>query len=136
VAKNDEVHLALSSALASGEIERNYIAIVRGDIQDARGTIDAPLGRNPVNRMRRAVRRGGRRAVTKFAVLERFGDYTLVGIELETGRMHQIRVHMSHIGRPVAGDSAYGEFLVSWALGGRLFTPRVLSLRIREQGRE
>lgn len=108
VAKNDEVHLALSSALASGEIERNYIAIVRGDIQDARGTIDAPLGRNPVNRMRRAVRRGGRRAVTKFAVLERFGDYTLVGIELETGRMHQIRVHMSHIGRPVAGDSAYG----------------------------
>jgi len=108
VAKNDEVHIALSRALASGGIDRNYIAIVRGDIQDASGKIDAPLGRNPVNRMRRAVRRGGRRAVTRFTVIERFGDYTLVGIALETGRMHQIRVHMSHIGRPVAGDSVYG----------------------------
>lgn len=119
VAKNDEVHLALSSALASGGIDRNYIAIVRGDIQDESGIIDAPLGRNPVNRKKRAVRCGGRRAVTRFTVIERFGDYTLVGIALETGRMHQIRVHMSHIGRPVAGDSVYGGVAGELGLEGQ-----------------
>ena len=108
VAKNDATHLALASQLASGDIDRNYIAIVRGNIREDCGVIDAPLGRHPVDRKKRAVRPDGRPAVTRFTVLERFGDYTLVGIELETGRTHQIRVHMKYIGRPVAGDPVYG----------------------------
>lgn len=108
VAKNDSVHLRLAADLASRKVTREYVAIVRGNISEDDGVIDAPIGRHPVDRKRQAVRADGRRAVTRFHVEQRFGDYTLVRVVLETGRTHQIRVHMQYISRPVAGDPIYG----------------------------
>jgi 23S rRNA pseudouridine1911/1915/1917 synthase len=89
-------------------VGRHYLALVRGNIVENEGVVDAPIGRHPVDRKRQAVVVSGRRAVTRFRVLARFGDYTLIEATLETGRTHQIRVHMQYIGRPVAGDPVYG----------------------------
>ena len=87
---------------------RKYIAIVHGNLPNDRGMIEAPIGRSEKDRKKQAVTAKGKEAVTRFQVLERFGDYTLVELTLETGRTHQIRVHMAYIGHPVAGDEAYG----------------------------
>lgn len=108
VAKNDRAHLKLAADLAAHRVGRHYLALVRGNIVENEGVVDAPIGRHPVDRKRQAVAAGGRRAVTRFRTLERFGDYTLIEATLETGRTHQIRVHMQYIGRPVAGDPVYG----------------------------
>ena len=108
VAKNDRAHLRLAADLAAHRVGRYYLALVRGSIVENEGVIDAPIGRNPVDRKRQAVVGTGRRAVTHFRTLERFGDYTLIEAALETGRTHQIRVHMHYINRPVAGDPTYG----------------------------
>ena len=108
VAKNDRTHLKLAADLAAHRVGRHYLALVRGGIAENEGIIDAPIGRHPVDRKRQAVAVGGRRAVTRFRTLERFGEYTLIEATLETGRTHQIRVHMQYIGRPVAGDPVYG----------------------------
>ncbi|HON43045.1 MAG TPA: RluA family pseudouridine synthase [Bacillota bacterium] len=108
VAKNDRAHLRLAADLAAHRVGRHYLALVRGNIVENEGVVDAPIGRHPVDRKRQAVVVSGRRAVTRFRVLARFGDYTLIEATLETGRTHQIRVHMQYIGRPVAGDPVYG----------------------------
>ena len=108
VAKNDRAHLKLAADLAARRMGRHYLALVRGGIVENEGVVDAPIRRHPVDRKRQAVAAGGRRAVTRFRTLERFGDYTLIEATLETGRTHQIRVHMQYIGRPVAGDPVYG----------------------------
>ena len=108
VAKNDRAHLRLAADLAAHRVGRHYLALVRGGIVENEGVVDAPIRRHPVDRKRQAVATGGRRAVTRFRTLERFGDYTLIEATLETGRTHQIRVHMQYIGRPVAGDPVYG----------------------------
>ena len=108
VAKNDRAHLKLAADLAAHRVGRHYLALVRGGVAENEGVVDAPIGRHPVDRKRQAIVFGGRRAVTRFRALERFGDYTLIEATLETGRTHQIRVHMQYIGRPVAGDPVYG----------------------------
>lgn len=108
VAKNDRAHMRLSADLAARRIDRRYLAIVRGNITEREGLVDAPIGRHPMDRKRQAVVASGRSALTRFTVEERFGDYTVIKVKLETGRTHQIRVHMSYIGRPVAGDPVYG----------------------------
>ena len=108
VAKNDQAHLSLSAQLKAKTTLREYYALVHGVIREERGTIDAPLGRDPKNRQRHAVIKDGRHAVTHFEVLERFRKYTFIKCILETGRTHQIRVHMAYIGHPVAGDPVYG----------------------------
>ncbi|GBG95813.1 ribosomal large subunit pseudouridine synthase D [Ligilactobacillus salitolerans] len=108
VAKNDQAHRSLSKQLKDKTTTREYIALVHGVIKEAQGTIDAPLDRSPKDRKKQAVVAGGRRAVTHFTVLQRFTAYTLVKCRLETGRTHQIRVHMKYIGHPVAGDPVYG----------------------------
>ena len=108
VAKTDQAHLRLAADLAAHRVGRHYLALVRGNIVENEGVVDAPIGRHAVDRKRQAVVAGGRRAVTRFRTLERFGDYTLIEATLETGRTHQIRVHMQYIGRPVAGDPVYG----------------------------
>ena len=110
VAKNDEVHDALSKMIASKEVERHYLAIVDGVILHDTGTIDAPIGRDPNNRQKMAVTDvNGKEAVTHFRVLETFTNHTLVECILETGRTHQIRVHMTYIGHPVVNDPMYGR---------------------------
>ncbi|OJG28158.1 RluA family pseudouridine synthase [Enterococcus caccae] len=108
VAKNDKAHVALAEQLKDKTSLRKYIALVHGEIAHDKGEINAPIGRSKNDRKMQAVIEGGKPAVTHFEVLERFDGYTLVQLQLETGRTHQIRVHMKYIGFPVAGDPLYG----------------------------
>ena len=109
VAKNDRAHGVLSRQLADHSLTRRYRAIVYNNIKEDEGTIDRPIGRDPANRLRNAVTdANSRRAVTHYRVLERFGDFTLIEAQLETGRTHQIRVHMAYIKHPLLGDDLYG----------------------------
>ncbi len=108
VAKNDQAHVSLVDQLVEKTVKRVYIALVHGHIAHDHGTIDAPIGRDQINRKDMTVTTRGKEAVTHFKVLERFGNYTLVECELETGRTHQIRVHMKYIEHPLVGDPKYG----------------------------
>lgn len=108
IAKNDTAHESLAKQLKDKTSLRKYVALVHGNISHEKGTINAPIGRSKTNRKMQAVIEGGRPAVTHFTVLERFGEFTLVELQLETGRTHQIRVHMQYIGFPLAGDPVYG----------------------------
>jgi len=108
VAKNDMAHQSLAQQLKDKTNTREYWAIVHGQIREDEGTIDAPLGRNPQNRQKQAIVKDGRNAITHFKVLKRYERYTLISCRLETGRTHQIRVHMQYINHPVAGDPLYG----------------------------
>ncbi len=107
VARTPETHTALVAALAEREIERHYIALCSG-VMTGGGTIDEPIGRHRSQRTRMAVRSDGRPSVTHYRVMRRFRGHTLVHVELESGRTHQIRVHLAHIGYPVVGDPVYG----------------------------
>ncbi|MFC7061280.1 RluA family pseudouridine synthase [Halobacillus seohaensis] len=108
VAKNDKAHESLVQQLVDKSVERKYLAIVHGMISHEYGTIDAPIGRDPKERQRMAVVNEGREAVTHFQVLEHFKDFSYVECKLETGRTHQIRVHLRYINHPLAGDPKYG----------------------------
>lgn len=109
VAKNNNAHLSLSSQLKDRSLSRTYFALVHGNIKEESGFVNAPIARSESDRKKMAVAKiGGREAVTDFWVLERFGSYTLVKCKLRTGRTHQIRVHMRHIGHPIVGDKTYG----------------------------
>ncbi|WP_408606231.1 RluA family pseudouridine synthase [Bacillus thermotolerans] len=108
VAKNDLAHERLVQQLVDKSVTRKYQAIVHGIIPHDHGTIDAPIGRDPKDRQSMTIVNGGKEAVTHFRVLDRFKDFTLVECVLETGRTHQIRVHMKYIGYPLAGDPKYG----------------------------
>lgn len=111
VARNEKARMALSEALAAREIHREYQAVCVG-VMTAGGKVDAPIDRHPVDRLRMAVRHGGREAVTHYRVVERFRRHTHVRVMLETGRTHQIRLHLSHAGYPLVGDPVYGRRLV------------------------
>ena len=109
VCKNDKAHQSLSEQLKVHSIRRIYVAIVHGNIKEDSGTVNAPIGRHPTARKKMSTHcKNGRDAVTHYKVLERFGDYTYIQCELETGRTHQIRVHMASIGHPLVGDEVYG----------------------------
>jgi 23S rRNA pseudouridine1911/1915/1917 synthase len=109
-AKNDLAHISLAEQLKEHTVTRKYIALVHGNLPHDQGTIDAPIGRDLNDRKLFTVtERNSRHAVTHFHVLERLGDYTVVELQLETGRTHQIRVHMKYIGHPLAGDPVYGR---------------------------
>ena len=108
VAKNDLAHNSLVTQLMNKTTKRVYIALVYGIIQENKGRINAPIGRDKLDRKKMAVVEGGKPAITNFTVLERFDGYTLVECRLETGRTHQIRVHMKYIGHPLVGDPLYG----------------------------
>ncbi|NQX65487.1 RluA family pseudouridine synthase [Paenibacillus alba] len=109
-AKNDKAHASLAEQLKAHTVNRKYIALVHGHLQHDQGTIDAPIGRDPHDRkMYTVTEKNSKTAVTHFVVLERFGDFTLVELKLETGRTHQIRVHMKFIGHPLVGDPMYGK---------------------------
>ncbi len=108
VAKNSKARKSLESQLAHKTNKRQYLVIVHGNFGEDAGTIDAPIGRNPYHRKKMGIIDNGKNAVTHFKVLEQFKKYSLVRCQLETGRTHQIRVHMAYIGHPVAGDPLYG----------------------------
>lgn len=107
-AKNDAAHQFLSAQLADHTLARTYECIVVGSLREERGTVDAPIARHPSDRKRMAVAAGGREAVTHWEVLTRYSGYTHLRCRLETGRTHQIRVHMAYLGHPILGDTVYG----------------------------
>ena len=109
ICKNDTAHESIAAQLEKHSIKREYLAIVTGVIENDKGTIDKPIKRSSSDRKKMAVLPDGKRAVTNYEVLERFDRFTLIKCELETGRTHQIRVHMASIGHPVAGDLIYGN---------------------------
>ncbi|SDM91233.1 23S rRNA pseudouridine1911/1915/1917 synthase [Paenibacillus sp. yr247] len=109
-AKNDKAHASLAEQLKAHTVNRKYVALVHGNLQHDQGTIDAPIGRDSHDRkMYTVTEKNSKQAVTHFVVIERFGDFTLVELKLETGRTHQIRVHMKFIGHPLVGDPMYGK---------------------------
>lgn len=109
-AKNDKAHSSLAAQLKEHSVTRRYYALVHGNINHDQGTVDAPIGRDPHDRKLYMVTdRNSKHAVTHFTVVERFGDYSLLELKLETGRTHQIRVHMKYIGHPLVGDPVYGK---------------------------
>lgn len=109
-AKNDKAHSSLAAQLKEHSVTRKYFALVHGNLAHDQGTVDAPIGRDPHDRkMYTVIERNSKPAVTHFQVTERFGDYTLLELKLETGRTHQIRVHMKFIGHPLVGDPLYGR---------------------------
>jgi 23S rRNA pseudouridine1911/1915/1917 synthase len=127
IAKNNMAHESLSAQLAEHSITRRYTALVYDNLAKDGGTVDAPIGRDPKNRLRMAVTaQGSKRAVTHWTVLERFGKYTLIEAKLETGRTHQIRVHMSHIKHPLVGDMVYGPKKQTLTEDGQMLHARVL----------
>ncbi len=109
ICKNDKAHNSLAEQLKVHSITRKYYAIVWNNIKEESGVINAPIGRHPIDRKKMAINyKNGKEAITHFKVLERFGDFTLIECKLETGRTHQIRVHMASIGHPLLGDEVYG----------------------------
>ncbi|HET7092936.1 MAG TPA: RluA family pseudouridine synthase, partial [Thermomicrobiales bacterium] len=108
VAKSDRAQSALLRQWAERSVTKRYLALARGAIEPDDGTIEAPIGRDPQHRQRMAVVQGGRPATTHFTVLRRFADATLLELDLESGRTHQIRVHLAFIGHPIVGDPVYG----------------------------
>ena len=116
-AKNDAAHLALAAQLEDHSLARVYECIVQGKLREDEGAIDAPIARHPVDRKKMAVVQGGKRAVTHYSVLGRYDGYTYAQCRLETGRTHQIRVHMAHIGHPLLGDTVYGGRAVKSLVG-------------------
>lgn len=129
VAKNDSAYQSLAKQIKNRTVEKTYVALVHGVIKNNEGVIEARMGRHPVHRKKMAVierpktkdqRLKTREAITYYKVLERFKNYTLVEVKIKTGRTHQIRVHMSHIGHPVAGDKTYGKKKEELAVSGQL----------------
>ena len=125
VAKNDLAHMSLSEQLKDRTLSREYLALVNGNIKEDDGTVNLPIGRNPSDRKKMCVTsKNSRQAVTHFKVLERFGKYTLVSCKLQTGRTHQIRVHMAYMGHSVVGDKTYGIKKEEFNLAGQLLHAR------------
>ena len=126
VAKNDKSHVTLQQQLSTRTMKREYVAILHGTVKSDKGTVEAPIARHPQRRKEMAIVKGGRLAITHYTVEERFVGYTVVGLQLETGRTHQIRVHMASIGHPVLGDPVYGPKKPPFALPGQMLHARKL----------
>ncbi len=127
IAKNDTAHNSLAAQLAEHSITRAYQAIVYNNFSDDDGTVDAPIGRDPKNRLRQAVtQQNSKRAVTHYKVLERLGKFTHIEARLETGRTHQIRVHMAYIKHPLLGDFVYGPEKNPYGVQGQMLHAKVL----------
>lgn len=136
VAKNDAAHLSLTAQFQTHEAGRAYLALVDGNLREDSGTVDAPIGRHPRERKRMAVVPDGRSAVTHWRVLARFGTHTLLSVALETGRTHQIRVHMAYIRHPVTGDDVYGASRRQLGLAGQALHGYRLCLTHPSSGEE
>ena len=138
IAKNDKAHINLSEQIKNHEVEKTYIALVRGVVKENEATIDMPIARSTKDRKKMAVSKNGKRAVTHFKVIKRYpkDNCTLLEVKIETGRTHQIRVHLSHIGYPVIGDEVYSNGKNKWGIKGQCLHAKKLKFKHPITGKE
>ena len=129
VAKNDKAHINMSNQIKNREVKKIYIALVRGLVSEDEATINMPIGRSTKDRKKMAIRKDGKEAVTHFKVLKRYSKYTLLEIKIDTGRTHQIRVHMSEIGHPVVGDMVYSNGKNEFGVEGQMLHAKSLDFK-------
>ena len=131
VVKNDKAHINMSEQIKEHEVEKTYIALVRGIVKENEASINMPIGRSEKDRKKMAVKKNGKSAITHFKVIERFPKHncTLLEIKIETGRTHQIRVHLSHIGYPIIGDEVYSSGKNEWNIKGQCLHAKSLKFR-------
>lgn len=129
VAKNDKAHINMSEQIKNRQVTKKYIALVRGVIQEDDATIDMPIGRSTKDRKKMAVTKSGKQAVTHFKVLKRYPKYTLLEVKIDTGRTHQIRVHMAEIGHPVVGDMVYSNGKNDFGIQGQMLHAKSLDFK-------
>ena len=129
VAKNDKAHVNMSEQIKNHEVKKTYIALVRGIVKENEATIDMPIGRSTSDRKKMAVVKNGRNAVTHIKVLKRYDKYTLLEINIETGRTHQIRVHLSYIGYPIIGDYIYSNGKNEFGVVGQCLHAKCLEFK-------
>lgn len=137
ICKNDEAHNFIADLLKKHDITRKYRAIVHGNISEEEGTVNAPIGRHPTDRKKMAINeKNGKRAITHYRVIERLNKFTYIECELETGRTHQIRVHMKAIGHPLLGDPVYGPSKSLFGLDKQMLHAKVLGFKHPITGKE
>jgi len=136
VAKNDKAHISMSEQIKEHKVEKTYIALVKGIIKENEATINMPIGRSPKDRKKMAVVKTGKEAITHFKVLKRYDNYTLLEIKIETGRTHQIRVHLSQIGYPIVGDTTYSNGKNEWKVEGQCLHAKSLKFKHPTTGKE
>ena len=129
IAKNDKAHINLSEQLKKHEIKKTYIALVRGVVKENNASINMPIGRSKKDRKKMDVDKNGKEAITHFKVMKRYKDSTLLEINIETGRTHQIRVHLSHIGYPIIGDEVYSNGKNRWNIEGQCLHAKSLDFK-------
>ena len=136
VAKNDFAHINISEQIKNHKTEKTYIALVRGVVKENEATINMPIGRSTKDRKKMAVTKDGKQAITHFKVINRYEKYTLLEIKIETGRTHQIRVHLSHIGYPVVGDYTYSNGKNDFNVEGQMLHAKKIKFRHPKTGKE
>lgn len=136
VAKNDLAHMNMSNQIKDRQVKKIYIALVKGNINENEATINMPIGRSTKDRKKMAVRKEGKEAITHFKVVKRYGDYTLLEIKIDTGRTHQIRVHLTEIGHPVVGDMVYSKGKNEFGVEGQMLHAKSLEFKHPITGKE
>ena len=129
VAKNDKAHINMSEQIKNHQVEKTYIALTRGSVKENTATINMPIGRSTKDRKKMAISKDGKNAITHFTVIKRFANYTLLEVKIETGRTHQIRVHLSEIGYPIIGDTVYSNGKNEWNIVGQCLHAKSLKFK-------
>lgn len=135
IAKNDKAHINLSEQIKNREVDKRYIALVRGNIEENEATIKMPIARSQKDRKKMAVSKDGKEAITHFKVLKRYGNYTLLELKIDTGRTHQIRVHLAEIGHPVIGDEVYSNGKNEFNVHGQMLHSKKIKFKHPSTGK-